>query len=472
MPAAASSEPRWPLARSLAALTGRGRDRLALHLPAHRRGQGAPGGALRGLPWHLDLPELPAIGGPLEADGAVADSQRRLAACVGAEHSWYGVNGASGLLQAALLAAVPPGGRVMLPRNLHRSLLHGCVLGHLRPVLYSPPFDTATGLWLPPTAAQLAAWLPEVLASGPLDLLVLLSPTYQGRAAPLADLVAVAHGASVPVLVDEAHGGHFGLVADLPPAALAAGADLVVQSLAKSLGSLAQTAVLHRQGPHIAVEAVERALGWLQTSSPSLPLLLAAERSIAWAWGAAGRRRLARRLHQARRLATALRDRGLPLLPGDDPLRLVLATAPLGWDGPAADAWLLDRGVIAECPEVLSLTFCLGLGPVRGLERPLGRALASLAAAGGVAPPALAPLPHPPLAEPELPPGVAWRAPSRLLPLAEAEGEVAAEPLCPYPPGIPLLLPGERIHGTTVAWLQDLQRRWHGQIADTVRVLA
>jgi len=472
MPAGASADPPWPLDRSLGDLIGRGRDRLALHLPAHRRGRGAPGGGRGGLPWRLDLPELPAIGGPLEPDGAVAASQRRLAACVGAEHSWYGVNGASGLLQAALLAAVPPGGRVLLPRNLHRSLLHGCVLGDLRPVLYTPAFDLSTGLWLPPTAAQLADWLPQVLAAGPLQLLVLLSPTYQGRAAPLAELVALAHGCSVPVLVDEAHGGHFALAPDLPTAALAAGADLVVQSLAKSLGSLAQTAVLHRQGPRVEAGAVERALGWLQTSSPSLPLLLAAERSIARAWGPAGGRRLTRQLQQARQLATGLRRRGLPLLSTDDPLRLVLATGPLGWEGPAADAWLLQRGVIAECPEVLTLTFCLGFGPVRGLERPLGRALAALAAAGGAAPPPLAPLPHPPLAEPPLSPGVAWRAPGRTLPLAEAEGELAAEPLCPYPPGIPLLLPGERISGATVAWLLDLQRRWQGQIADTVRVLA
>ncbi|MFM7453905.1 MAG: hypothetical protein ACKO1V_08055, partial [Cyanobium sp.] len=110
---------------------------LALHLPAHGRGRGlAPSLArlLREPPGRWDLPELPETGRPLEPEWGVAEAQRRCAALFGANHCWFGVNGASGLLQAALLALAPPGSRVLLPRQLHRSLLHGCLLGQLRPV--------------------------------------------------------------------------------------------------------------------------------------------------------------------------------------------------------------------------------------------------------------------------------------------------------------------------------------------------
>ncbi|MBE9154448.1 DegT/DnrJ/EryC1/StrS family aminotransferase, partial [Cyanobium sp. LEGE 06113] len=247
---------------------------LALHLPAHGRGRGlAPPLArlLRRRPGSWDLPELPGFGGPLEPEGAVAEEQRQCAALLGAEHCWFGVNGASGLLQVALLALAAPGSRVLLPRNLHRSLLHACVLGQLEPVLYSLPFDPATGLWLPPTPQLLEQALAAARAGGPLAAAVVVSPTYQGLAADLPALVAVTHAAGLPLLVDQAHGA---------AEAVAAGADLVVLSCQKSGGGLAQSAALLVQGGRCSVEAIERALLWLQTSSPSALLLASAAASL------------------------------------------------------------------------------------------------------------------------------------------------------------------------------------------------
>ena len=450
---------------------------LPLHLPAHGRGRAlAPGlrELLRLPPGSWDLPELPEIGGPLEPDGAVAEAQAAAAALLGAQRCWFGVNGASGLLQSALLALTKPGQRVLLPRNLHRSLLHGCLLGRLRPVLFDLPFDAATGLWLPPTPSLLAAALDQALAAGPLAAVVLVSPSYQGLVGDLAGLVAVAQRHNLPVLLDEAHGAHLGLDPRLPANGLAAGADLVVQSLQKAAGGLAQSAVL-LQGPASAVpaEVIERGLLWLQTSSPSALLLASAEASLSHLHSPAGRRQLARALDRAAVLRRRLHQRGLEPLANHDPLRLALLTAPLGVNGLQADAWLLPRGVIAELPEPGCLTFCLGLRPPRGLERRLPQRLVQLRAALGGAP--LAPFTPPPLpavAEPELELGLAWRAPRRQLPLAEAAGQLAAAPLCPYPPGIPLLIPGERIDAARAAWLQEQQRLWPGQIADTVTVVA
>ena len=441
---------------------------LPLHLPAHGRGRGLAPELVRLLrrpPGSWDLPELPQIGGPLEPEGAVAEAQARCAALLGAERCWFGVNGASGLLQVALLALAPPGSRVLLPRNLHRSLLHGCVLGQLRPVLFDLPFEAATGLWRPPDAAWLERVLQAALADGPLAAVALVSPTYQGFAADLPALAAVVHRAGLPLLVDQAHGRG---------EALAAGADLVVLSCQKAAGGLAQSAALLAQGSRAQPSAIERALLWLQTSSPSALLLASTETALLQAASPAAQRRRRRAEALGLRLRQRCRRHHLPVLEGGDPLRLVLHCGALGINGLEADDWLLQRGVIAELPEPATLTFCLGEVPPPGLLRRLPRALAALAQALAGGPP-LPPVQRPPLplvAEPELALAEAWRRPAQPVPLAEAAGRIAAAPLCPYPPGIPLLIPGERLDPARLAWLQQQARLWPGQIADTVSVVA
>jgi lysine decarboxylase len=418
---------------------------------------------------------LPEIGGPLEHEGAVADAQAATADLLGAQRCWFGVNGASGLLQVGLLALAQPGERVLLPRNLHRSLLHGCLLGQLRPVLFDLPFDPATGLWLPPTPASFQKHLSAALAAEPLAAVVLVSPSYQGLAAELPALVALAHQHGLPVLLDEAHGAHLGLDPRLPPSGLASGADLVVQSLQKAAGGLAQSAVLLQGGgeDERRSQAIERALLWLQTSSPSALLLASAAASLAHLHSNAGRRQLSRALSIGLESRERLERLGVPLLATADPLRLCIHTAAMGINGLEADAWLMEQGVIAELPEPGCLTACLGLDPPRRVLRLLPRRLDQLRRSLGGDP--MAPFsvpPIPPLAEPELPLERAWRAPQLRLPLAQASGRLAAEPLCPYPPGIPLLIPGERIDAERAAWLVQQQQLWPGQIADTVSVVA
>ena len=440
---------------------------LPLHLPAHGRGRGlAPGLARllrrRGGIW--DLPELPQVGGPLEAEGAVAEAQARAAALFGAERCWFGVNGASGLLQAALLALAPPGASVLLPRTLHRSLLHGCVLGGLRPLLFDLPFDPRSGLWLPAGEAHLERVLAAALARpDPPVAAVLVDPTYQGLAADLPALITRLHGAGLPALVDQAHGRG---------EAVAAGADLTVLSLQKSGGGLAQGALLLAQGPRVDPLALERSLLWLQTSSPSALLLASTAAAVAELFSAAGGARRRRAEARASRLRPRLAEQGMETLANADPLRLVLVTGPLGFSGLDADAWLLPRGVVAELPEPGALTFCLGQVPPPALERRLPAALAALRRALGGAP--LAPFTPPPLplvAAPERPPGEAWRAEAEAVPLEHCGGRLAAEPLCPYPPGIPLLVPGERIDPARLAWLMAQRRLWPGQLPASLRVI-
>jgi lysine decarboxylase len=254
---------------------------------------------------------------------------------------------------------------------------------------------------------------------------------------------------------------------------VAAGADLTVLSLQKSGGGLAQSAALLARGPRVQAEAIDRALLWLQTSSPSALLLASAAAALAHGRSAAGRRRRQRAESRAIALRQGLEQRGFPLVANADPLRLVLATAPLGINGLEADGWLMERGVVAELPEPGALTFCLGLAPPRALERQLPRRLQALRRELGDGPlPPFTPPPLPLVAAPERDLAAAWRAPQLRLPLEQATGRLAAEPLCPYPPGIPLLVPGERIDGERAAWLVSQRLLWPGQIADTVAVVA
>jgi lysine decarboxylase len=449
-------------------------------LPAHGRGRALPDDfrrLLRGRAGVWDLPELPQIGGPLEIEGAVAESQRQCAAAMGVQRAWYGVNGATGLLQASLLAVAAPGQAVLMPRNVHRSLIQACLLGDLTPVLFDVPYQPDRGQPAPPDRPWLERIVQSCAASGrTIAAAVLLHPTYQGYANDLTPLVHALQAQGWPVLVDEAHGSHFAANADssLPPSALQAGADLVVHSLQKSAMGLAQTAVLWLQGDRVAPERVDRSLGWLQTTSPSALLLASCESALQSWQSVSGRNRLSRRLNEARALASELKHQGLPLLDTQDPLRLVLKTAARGMSGLEADDWLLQRGWLAELPEPATLTFCLGFARHRGLVRAFVRMWSDLLKAH----PDRQPFPlfeAPPLplvASPEMVLSQAWRASSVAVPLADAVGQVSAELLCPYPPGIPLLVPGERLDQERLDWLLRQQRLWGDQLPQHVRVVA
>lgn len=451
-----------------------------LFLPAHGRGAALPDG-LRQLLRHRagvwDLPELPALGGPLEQDGAIAASQHSAAAQMGVSRCWYGVNGATGLLQAALLAMLRPGERVLLPRNVHRSLIQACVLGDLRPMLFDLPFQSDRGQ---PAPAD-ATWIERVLEALPCDgapirAAVLVHPTYQGYANDPTAVIQKLQQHGCCVLVDEAHGCHFAAGVDhpLPPSALHCGADLVVHSLQKSAAGLAQTAVLWLQGERLDPVRVERSLGLLQTTSPSGLLLASCEEALKHWQRLKGRRQLLQRLQEAEELADGLRNIGVPLLNNQDPLRLILHTGQAGITGLYADNWFLPRGLVGELPEPATLTFCLGLARHRGLGHQMRQQWQNLLRSF----PERAPFPAfeaPPLplvTTTDQPPSQAWTAERHHVALKEAEGCVAAELLCPYPPGIPLLIPGERLDRQRQSWLERQQLFWGDQIPGELSVVS
>ncbi|WP_320674835.1 aminotransferase class I/II-fold pyridoxal phosphate-dependent enzyme [Prochlorococcus sp. MIT 1341] len=451
----------------------------SLHLPAHGRGLALPKdliALLKKKPGLWDLPELNEIGGPTEKNGIIAESQSFVANAMGVKNAWYGVNGATGLLQVGLLSMTKPGGKVLMPRNTHKSLIHACVLGNLSPVLFDIPFLPDRGHYSPPDLN----WLEQVLEQLTkddiqIDAAVLIHPTYHGYAKDLNPLVKLLQKKGVPVLVDEAHGSYLAgnIDNDLPASSLGSGADLVVHSLHKSACGLNQTAVLWLQGNKINPNQIEKNLECLQTTSPSALLMASCDSAIRELLSAKALKNLQQRLYEARIIYSQLIERGVPLLTTQDPLRLILHTAPHGINGLIADGWFIEHGLVAELPEPGCITFCLGMVRHKGLSNFISRKWFQLLDSVGPTNP-LGPFECPPnglLTIPSISPTKAWFSKKQKVKLKEAIGRISAELICPYPPGIPLVIPGMYLDMNLVHWLLKQRLFWSNQISDEISVV-
>lgn len=452
---------RCPVVEALQAYIGEGA--LPFHMPGHKGGRGAPAPAQALLGrrlWAADVTEIPGLDDLQEPAGCLWDGQQLLASLYGAGSSFFLVNGSSCGIAALLLTALRPGDEVLVPRNAHRSVLSGLVLSGARPVFVPLRLDEATGIPL----GLVLEDLDRVLAAHPAaKAAVFVHPTYHGAAGDLASLAAACRRRGLLVLVDEAHGVHLPWApGQLPPSALACGADACVQSAHKLAASLTQSAWLHvRRGSALDAGRLKTALQWLQTSSPSY-LLLASLDAARWQLAREGKPRLQQVLAGAAQLRALLgRLPQLALLGGPEarlaaPFSLdatKVTVSVRGWTGEAAMAWLRHRaGVVAEWADGEHVLLLLTMGDEADAWRRLAAALEALAAA---APPGRAEGPRltlPPLPPGRLTPREAAMAPWRSLPWEQAAGQIAAEAVTPYPPGIPAVLPGEELTPDIIAW--------------------
>ena len=235
-------------------------------MPGHKRNEIAP--YLMALGAALDITEIEGFDNLHQPQGVLAHSME-LAAQVLAQHTLYSVNGSTAGILAGIGALAAPGDTVLVARNCHMSVIHALRLHRLNPVFLHPPL--AGGL--PIFGSLPVSVVVDALAQHPkARLVVLTSPAYEGVLSDVQGICAAAHSAGAAVLVDEAHGAHLGLGAGFPSGAVAAGADVVVQSLHKTLPSLTQTGVIHAKEQHIA-QAVARGMRMFETSSPSYLLL-------------------------------------------------------------------------------------------------------------------------------------------------------------------------------------------------------
>ena len=449
-----------------------------LFLPAHGRGNALPE-KLRNLlklsPGIWDLPELFEIGGPLIDEGEIAQSQKYSASEVGVDRCWYGVNGATGLLQSSLLALARPGQAVLMPRNIHKSCIQACLFGGLIPLLFDVPFLSECGhasifdrKWLQKVFRK-AIELEEDIAG-----VVLVNPTYQGYSADMESLIEEIHSHSLPVLVDEAHGAYFisHIRSDLPSSALSFGADLVVHSLHKSAPGLVQSAVLWSQGDKVDPFKIERSIELLQTSSPSSLLLASCESSIKELIETKGLRKLKYRLEEAELLKDFLINKEVPLLKNSDPLRIILHTSKFGLSGIEVDKRFIKKKIIAELAEPGTLTFCLGLSSHKRLGKRFVRIWNEILTSFGQQKSYF--FKRPPfsvVSKPYKPCSHSWGSNFEKVNLHDAIGRISVEMVCPYPPGIPLVIPGEILDEARVDWLIEQKCFWPEQISDFVRVI-
>ncbi len=450
-----------------------------LFLPAHGRGNALPKKIKRLLklrPGIWDLPELFEIGGPLISEGAIAESQKSSAYEVGVDRCWYGVNGATGLLQSSLLALASPGQAVLMPRNVHKSCIQACLFGGLIPLLFDVPYLTDRGH----ASVFDRKWLQRVFKKAKeleddIAAVVLVNPTYQGYSADMESLIQEIHSHSLPVLVDEAHGAYLisQIRPDLPKSAISFGADLVVHSLHKSAPGLVQCAVLWSQGEKVDPFKIERSIELLQTSSPSSLLLASCESSIKELFESKALKKLKSRIEEAELLKDFLIHKDVPLLKNSDPLRIILHTSRYGLSGIEVDKSFIKNRIIGELAEPGTLTFCLGLSSHKRLGKRFVRIWNETLKSFGRQKPSF--FKRPPfsiVSKPYKPFSCCWGSSFEKVYLQDAIGRISVEMVCPYPPGIPLLIPGEILDEARVDWLIEQKCFWPEQISDFVRVIS
>lgn len=522
-PGPASDHDAWPpLVRGLTAHVEQ--HNLGFHMPGHHQGRAAwaPWRELLGeAVFSLDLTELPGLDNIQDPQGIIRSAAAEAAAFFGAAETHLLVNGASAGILAALLATCREGDRVLMPRNCHQSVVHGLVLSGAAPIYL--PVHWHPGLGLPGMlqTADLQAAL-DTGAAVNARLLVLLHPNYYGLAGDLAEQIALAHRRGLQVLVDEAHGSHFGASSLFPAPALKAGADYAVHGAHKTLGAFTQAALLHcRDSAH--GRQIARALRLVQTTSPSY--LLMASLDVARhqlqhskpLWEETANLGLSLRQEISRVPGLQAPGAELPDLPGVyayDPSRLVVNVSGLGITGMQAAEWLWqERCILVEMADLVNLVFILVPGDLGPAAEALLDGLQTLAVACGacggqatgggqstgengenggyVGVPAKAGSAGPggfggccgqdlispyelPIPCQALTPRQAFFAPGCQVPLKAAVGKVAAETITPYPPGIPVICPGEVIDNEVLECLVAWRRAggaWPGMAKGMVAVV-
>ncbi|NJO80838.1 MAG: aminotransferase class I/II-fold pyridoxal phosphate-dependent enzyme [Cyanobacteria bacterium RM1_2_2] len=466
-----------PLLEALGTLAKR--DRAAFHTPGHKQGRSIPprlAQLLGAEAFRADLPELPELDNLFAPEGVIQHAQWLAAEAFGAEQTWFLVNGSTSGIEAAVLATCGPGDKLILPRNAHQSAIAALILSGAMPIWVEPAYDAHWQLAHCPTPDTLA----DTLAAHPdAKAVLIISPTYYGVCGDIAAIAHLTHARNLPLLIDEAHGAHFAFHPNLPTPALIAGADLVVQSIHKTLSAFTQSAMLHVQGERIDRDRLRKALQLVQSSSPNY-LLLASLDAARQQMATQGEFLMAQTLQLAEQARQQLSQiPGLAVLSTEhanqtrgfsslDLTRLTVDVTGLGLTGFAADDILHpELGVTAELPTLNHLTFIISLGNTPADIERLVEAFQQLATRQTKNPVANQPVANQDAETPPNPsfvipprsacsPREAFFAPTQTLPIEAAIHRISAELVCPYPPGIPILFPGEAVTLEAVHYLQQV----------------
>lgn len=254
-------------------------DYYGFHMPGHKRNSSVTGAE---LPYAIDITEIEGFDDLHHADGLLRQAQERAASVCRAEETHYLVNGSTVGILSAVLGCTHRGDRILMARNCHKSVYNAVFLNELRPVYLYPKLLSsgemrAGDLNGPVTAPQVEQALEE---NADIRAVVITSPTYDGIVSDIRAIAQCVHRKGIPLIVDEAHGAHFGFHPYFPENGNELGADVVIHSLHKTLPSLTQTALLHMNGTLADRERVRMYLDMLQSSSPSYVLMASMDECV------------------------------------------------------------------------------------------------------------------------------------------------------------------------------------------------
>ncbi|WP_016949390.1 aminotransferase class I/II-fold pyridoxal phosphate-dependent enzyme [Anabaena sp. PCC 7108] len=458
-----------PLIDALKACTTR--PHAPFYTPGHKRGVGISP-LLTDLigkdVFRADLTELAELDNLFKPENAILAAEELAAEAFGAEKTWFLVNGSTCGIEAAILATCRMGEKIILPRNVHSSVISGLILSGAMPIFIQPEYDEDLDIAHSVTPEAVKA----ALATHPDTKAVLIVyPTYDGICGNLQAIAQLTDQYNIPLIVDEAHGAHFHFHPELPISALSAGADLTVQSIHKTLGAMTQASMLHIQGKKIDIDRVNKALQLVQSTSPSF-ILLASLDAARQQMAIHGEKLMSQtlllakeariELHQIPGLSTSLANqKKSPGFIDLDRTRLTVNVRKLGLTGFAAEDILNEKfAVVPEFSSWQNITFIISLGNTKTDITNLVQALNNLTH--------ITPLTSE--CQPcknknddiianvvSIFPREAFFANSEILPLEKTQERICAEIICPYPPGIPLLMPGELITESALKYLQKIQ---------------
>ena len=430
------------------------------HTPGHKGGRGAHP-LLRnfltetGLRADVSLSaELDDLHAPM---GCIRAAEEMAARAYGADAAYFMINGTTGAIHTMLMAALVPGDTVLVPRNVHRSIVGGLILVGARPVYMQPEIDARLGIAMGVSLAEV--WRAATAHPGARAALFVY-PTYYGVANELPEIADFLHTRGMLV--------HFAFSDALPPSAMQAGADLSAESTHKMLGSLTQTSMLLARAGRVPAERIRAASGLLQSTSPN-EILLASLDAARLQMEEEGRVRLDAAICCAEELRARINElpglwafggayMGAPGRVALDPLKVTVNVAGLGLSGFAAEEELRRAGIACELSDAYNVLFLLSYADgVREIER-IAAALEKIAARCGEADmPETAAPEMPPLPETPCTPRAAYFAPKERVSLAQAAGRTAAETILFYPPGIPVLAPGDAIQAASLDYLRAMR---------------
>ncbi len=436
---------------------------LRLHMPGHIGGRTMPG-ELQALA-QMDVTEIPGLDDLHLPQGIIEESRRLMAESVGAEESFFLVNGATSGIHALMLTVVGEGERILLPRNAHRSFYGGMVLSGAIPVYMQCKVETDLGVVLATSSNEADTYLssnPDVSA------VFITSPSYYGSCSDISAIVDVAARWGKDVLVDEAHGGHFPFHPEYPVPALQQGAAAVVNGLHKNWPVLNQGACLHINRSFNKREQLRQAISMLTTTSPSYPLMASIETARLF-MEKEGRNYLEQAMLLSREYKARINTvKGLKCysdelmnkagIIGLDPLKLLISTRELSLNGLQLASLLKEKYQIqlelASEQLVMAMFSCLH---ERDEWERFYLVLKDIAANYPGPQPADVYKEAPPPGKIMLSPRQAFLAAKQAIRLEESQGMIAGEIIAAYPPGIPCLLPGEIISSEVLDYIYYLR---------------